>query len=610
VRPQAETKEVLVHALSGSVCLLVVSKAGTFKCALPPKGELTIGRDALCDVRVDDAGVSRHHATLRVGSRLELVDLGSRNGTLIGDRRISPNVPVEVCSGDAIRIGDTLLVVQATTAGAAALWFASRAAFEARLDEEVLLAHRRSSTVAVARVVVHRPEGEAPPGVAAMSPGQLLSDALRPVDLFSAIRAGDFEVALPNVTSAATGGVATRIRQRLADGGYAAAIGVAVYPDDGPTRAALQRTAEARLVDATTPEAPGVDLRALKRVIPNLDRIANGTINVLILGETGVGKEVVAHAIHELSPRASAPLVCLNCCALSENLLESELFGHERGAFTGAVRAKIGLLEAAHGGTVFLDEIGEMSLGLQAKFLRVLEQKEVTRVGALRPRPIDVRIVAATNRDLQAEIDVGRFRRDLYFRLNGVSVVVPPLRERLDEIEPLARRFVARAAELSQCPTPTISPEVLALLMAYRWPGNVRELRNVAERAVLLCAGDMIQLQHLPVDKMAPELPTRVGGGAALNPRAATLVAGRGAVAVPQPVIQTVEEDGIVRNDDEERARIVDALRTCHGNQTRAAELLGMSRRTLVSRLTEYDLPRPRKATTSSPQGSEKGRPS
>ncbi len=289
--------------------------------------------------------------------------------------------------------------------------------------------------------------------------------------------------------------------------------------------------------------------------------------------------------------------------------MESELFGHERGSFTGAVRSKIGLLEAAQGGTIFLDEIGEMSLGLQAKFLRVLEQKEVTRVGALKPRPIDVRIMSATNRDLQAEIDVGRFRRDLYFRLNGVSVVVPPLRERVDEIEPLARRFVARAAELSQCPTPTISPEVLALFRAYRWPGNVRELRNVAERAVLLCAGDTIQLQHLPVDKMAPELPSRMGAGASFAQRAATLIAGRGEGASPPPVIQAIEDDGVVRGSDEERARIVDALRVCHGNQTRAAELLGMSRRTLVSRLTEYDLPRPRKAT-SSPQGSEKGRSS
>jgi DNA-binding NtrC family response regulator len=605
VRPQAETKEVLVHALGGTVCLLVVGKSGTFKCALPSRGELTIGRDGVCDVRVDDAGVSRHHATLRVGSRLELVDRGSRNGTLVGERRIVPSTPVEVHIGDVVRIGDTLLVLQATTAGAAALWFADRGAFEARLDEELMTAGVRRSTLALVRVVVHRPEESASLAAAVMSPDQLLSDALRPVDLFCALRPGDFEVALPGVAASSAAGVTTRILRRLADGGYTAAIGVAVCPDDGPTRALLQRAAEAHLVEGTTPDAPGVDRRGLMRVIPNLDRIAGGTINVLILGETGVGKEVVAHAIHEMSPRARAPLVALNCCALSETLLESELFGHERGAFTGAIRAKTGLLEAAQGGTLFLDEVGEMSLGLQAKFLRVLEQKEVIRVGALKPRPIDVRIVAATNRDLQAEIDAGRFRQDLYFRLNGVSVVVPPLRERLDEIEPLARKFVARAAELSQCPVPDVSPEVLALLRAYRWPGNIRELRNVAERAVLLCTGGTIQLQHLPVDKMAPDLPSG-GGGGAPHRGTSTLV---GVLAPDGPAeLPPVADDDLPQQGADDRARIIEALRVCNGNQTRAAELLGISRRTLVSRLTEYDLPRPRKPTASTMQRSEKGR--
>jgi transcriptional regulator with PAS, ATPase and Fis domain len=329
-------------------------------------------------------------------------------------------------------------------------------------------------------------------------------------------------------------------------------------------------------------------------VVPNLDRIAAGTINVLVLGETGVGKEVVAHALHALSPRAGGPIVCLNCCELSENLFESEVFGHERGAFTGALRAKNGLLEGAQGGTVFLDEIGEMSLPLQAKFLRVLEQKMVTRVGGLRPRPIDVRIVAATNRDLQAETVAGRFRRDLYFRLNGVSIVVPPLRDRREEIEPLARRFVTRFAEDAGRSPPSISEGVLALLRAYHWPGNVRELRNVAERAVMLCDGDVIELDHLPVDRMTAEPE---GGAGVTSP-------------APQPVaFDSADALRTAHLLAGERARIVEALRSCHGNQTRAAEVLGMSRRTLVSRLTEYDLPRPRKAHPSRPLRGERGRP-
>jgi len=608
VRQRLETTETLVQGLAGSVCLLVVSQTGTFKCALPPHGELKIGRDAVCDVRVDDASVSRYHATLRVGAKLEIIDLGSRNGTLIGDRRITPHDPVPVTLGDAIRIGDAVLVLQATTAGAAALWFSDRADFEARLDEQILAAHRRSSTFAVIRVVVHHhEEGD---GTRPATPlDRLLSDALRPVDLFAARGAGDFEIGLPDINSAAAERVTARIRQRLADGGYTAAIGAAASPTDGPTRAALQRAAEARLVEATVPKSPGVDLRGLLRVLPTLDRIAASTINVLILGETGVGKEVVANAIHQLSPRVGAPLVCLNCCALAENLLESELFGHERGAFTGALRAKIGLLEAAQGGTLFLDEIGEMSLGLQAKFLRVLEQKEVTRVGALKPRPIDVRIVAATNRELESEIEVGRFRQDLYFRLNGVTVAVPPLRERVDEIEPLVRGFVARAAELSGVPTPTISPEVFALLRAYRWPGNVRELRNVAERAVLLCEGDVIQLHHLPADKMAPDLPHRTAANAptTLYPPAPAPSASRTVETTSGTSAFRGDRDEAGHGEDSERTRIVDALHKCHGNQTKAAELLGISRRTLVTRLTEYELPRPRK-TGSDQHRNEKGR--
>ncbi len=597
MRPQLETKELTLQASDKSLCLLVMNERGTFKCALPREGELTIGRDGQCSVHVDDAGVSRHHATLRVGAKIELIDLGSRNGTLVGDHRIKPNEPVELVFGDTIRIGDTVLVVQARSLGMAPTAFTSRAAFETKLDEELRSARDRSEGFALVRVVTHTPDGQAAHNESAASFDRVISDALRPIDLFSALRPGDYEVALPDITPSAAEGVGARIRQKLADAGHSAAIGIAVLPDNGTTRPALQRAAAARLVDAPPPMAPGVDLRALKKVIPTLERIASGTINVLILGETGVGKDVVAHAIHDLSPRSSAPMVCLNCCALSETLLESELFGHERGAFTGAVRAKMGHLEAAHGGTFFLDEIGEMSLGLQAKLLRVLEQKEVTRVGGLRPRSIDVRIVAATNRDLQVEVDAGRFRQDLYFRLSAVSISVPPLRERLDEIEPLTRRFVACQSELSKRPPPEISPEVFALFRAYRWPGNIRELRNIAERAVLLSEGESITLQHLPVEKMAPDLPQEPHHVAPTTDRPPPSEAPEGKNGSGAPLDGVLE--GFIRNSKAERDRIVEALQMCRGNQTKAAEVLGISRRTLVSRIAEYDLPRPRKPVSS-----------
>jgi DNA-binding NtrC family response regulator len=319
-----------------------------------------------------------------------------------------------------------------------------------------------------------------------------------------------------------------------------------------------------------------------RRIAPMLARVAHGEINVLLLGETGVSKEVLARQIHELSPRAKKPLVALNCAALSASLLESELFGHEKGAFTGATQAKAGLLESAEGGTVFLDEIGELPLALQAKLLRVLEQREVQRVGSLRPRAIDVRFVAATNRDLAGEAAAGRFRQDLYFRLDGISIAIPPLRERLDELQPLARSFIDQACERAGRAGPIrLAPTVVRALQAYAWPGNVRELRNVMERAVLLCPGTVITPDQIPPGIMA------AGGTTRAQEPSRTTAPELSPGTAPLPV-------GAARPADE-RARIVAALAAAEGNQTRAARALGISRRTLITRIEEYDLPRPRK---------------
>jgi transcriptional regulator with PAS, ATPase and Fis domain len=283
---------------------------------------------------------------------------------------------------------------------------------------------------------------------------------------------------------------------------------------------------------------------------------------VLLLGETGVGKEVVAGAIHSRSPRASGPFVAVNCAAMSESLFESELFGYERGAFTGADRAKPGLLESAHGGTLFLDEVGDMPLAPQAKLLRVLERREVLRLGSVKPKAIDVRIISATNRDLSVEIAAKRFRQDLYFRLNGVSIPIPPLRSRRDEIEPLARHFVELSTRGARRAEPALSPESIDMLRRHAWPGNVRELRNVIERALVLSGGATVQPEHLLLTSPSTQ---------------------------PQsdwPALAPAEE--------EERRRIVEALDRCAGNQSYAAELLGISRRTLVSRLRAYGIARPR----------------
>jgi len=239
-------------------------------------------------------------------------------------------------------------------------------------------------------------------------------------------------------------------------------------------------------------------------------RVACADSTVLVRGESGTGKELVARAIHQNGPRASKPFVAINCASLTETLLESELFGHERGSFTGAVAQKKGKLEVAHGGTVFLDEVGELASSLQAKLLRVLQERAFERVGGTRPVEVDIRLMAATNRDLEEAVEEGAFRRDLYYRLNVVSLVMPPLRERREDIPLLASYFVARYAERCKRRVMGISREVRARLLSYDWPGNVRELENAIERAVVLGAADVVMTEDLPEALLEREPPRGV----------------------------------------------------------------------------------------------------
>ena len=317
-------------------------------------------------------------------------------------------------------------------------------------------------------------------------------------------------------------------------------------------------------------------------------RAAATNINVLILGETGVGKEILARALHGWSPRKRGPFVALNCAALTETLLETELFGNERGAFTGALQARSGLLETASSGTVFLDEVGELPPSIQAKVLRAIEEHRVMRVGGRAEREIDVRFVAATNRDLEQEVARGTFREDLYYRLNGISFTVPPLRERRAEIAPLSRMFLARAsAEFGRPGALTMSAEYLEALERYAWPGNVRELKNVIERGAVLCQGKTLLVSHLPAKISGSSMHGGSGLGATVLGESMNAGASSSLVERRERLQQAV--------DDLERERIRAALEKTGGNQTSAAEALGISRRTLVYRLTALGMPRPRK---------------
>jgi two-component system, NtrC family, response regulator AtoC len=483
---------------------LIVFVAGQVSShPLPRRGEVVIGRGEDAGVRIDHVTVSRKHATLLLGDDIRIIDHGSFNGTSIGGKKITPNVPLALGIATIVELGETMIVIQ--------------------------------------------------------------------------VEGGE----------AITGSRGT-----------------------------------------AAPSTPRPELApAMQHLYKLVDNVAQSNITVIVRGETGSGKEVVAEEIHKRSPRAQKPLVKLNCAALPEHLLESELFGYERGAFTGATQAKPGLIEAADGGTLFLDEVGELPLATQAKLLRVVESREVMRLGSLRPKSVDVRFVAATHRDLEHMVAQQGFRQDLFYRLNGVSLHIPPLRERVEEIPRLSNEFVARFCRESKRPTLPISDAAMAVLKSYPWPGNVRELRNVIERAVVFCRTVAIAPEHLglPLDRtsrppanVTPSAPpptpvviaqrrdapsgfaaTPPGGVAAPDPLSATAF---GATSLspsgsspPAGTMAFGSGSLPAEVDALERERILAALAQCGGNQTQAAEMLGISRRTLLRRLDEYAVPRPRK---------------
>jgi len=309
--------------------------------------------------------------------------------------------------------------------------------------------------------------------------------------------------------------------------------------------------------------------QAMRMVFAQLEQAAPTRATVLIGGETGTGKEVASRAIHDLSPRRAGPFLAMNCAALPETLIESEMFGHEKGAFTGAAERRAGYFELANGGTLLLDEIGEMPIATQAKLLRVLEERKIRRLGGTREIEVDVRIVAATNRDLREGIAKGTFREDLFFRLNVFEVHLPPLRDRREDIPPIARALLTGLNKRHECRVTDLAPDVLALFAEYPWSGNVRELRNVLERAVILAGEGVIRREHLPP----------------------------GFAGLPNRLVETASGEVTLRPgvtvEEAERQLILMTLKHTGGNRARSAELLGLSVKTLFNKLKQYNEPEP-----------------
>ncbi|HEY5922698.1 MAG TPA: sigma 54-interacting transcriptional regulator [Kofleriaceae bacterium] len=550
------------------LCALISVEGVVTTHVLPAAGAIEIGRGASCDLVIEHPSVSRHHATLQIAP-LRITDARSRNGTRLRGEPIAPGIAAPIAIGEAVQLGQATVLIHHRRLVAEEPGVAAQRSSEAlvrQLEIECARSARSGSPFAYARVHVQRGD---------VSYEQMRA-TLRMTDVV-ADSGGKFELLLPDTSSDQVAGAISRVNNLLAHRAAEARVAVARYPFDGTTAEALIARVWEQL-DAPMP-VPVTEMDAVRALIA---RVAASEVSVLINGETGVGKELCAEMLHRQSRRAGRPFVKLNCSSITESLIESELFGHERGAFTGATATTPGLFEAGDGGTVFLDEIGELALPAQAKLLRVLEERVVRRVGATVGRTLDVRFVCATNRMLSEEIDAGRFRRDLYYRINGVTVSIPPLRERHGEIAGLARAFAARPRGSA---APALSPDVIATLQHHQWPGNIRELRNTIERAVLLAGTGPIKPEHLVLDASGPRrssVPT-----------------------IPIERISEITVPGAPGGEGKrladtiaevERRRILDALDRCGGNQTRAARLLGISRNTLLARLDSYGLPRPRKS--------------
>jgi DNA-binding NtrC family response regulator/pSer/pThr/pTyr-binding forkhead associated (FHA) protein len=541
----------IVPRLGKRVYLLVRDDEGTRVVDVPEGRTILFGRTPDAGVRIDDTRASRRHAQVqRVGEEIVVTDLGSRNGTKVNGRRLRDE-SATVTGGDVIRIGGTEAIV-ATAEGRSHGTEGDHVG--GRLDGEIARVVKTGGRATLARIDIDLEIHE--------DPLASIAERLGSMDLVEERGEGEYAVLLEEDDSNVA---QERLRAVEAPGIVVTWVRI---PDQGTRAADLwarTRGGATEAVVTDTGEGVVVADASMVEVFELGRKLAAVQTTVLILGETGVGKEVIAEQIHRWSDRASSPFVRLNCASLPETLLESELFGHERGAFTGADRRKIGYMEAAQGGTLFLDEIGELPLTVQVKLLNVLENREVRRLGGTQELPIDVRVISATHRDLQAEVQASRFREDLFYRLSAFTLNVPPLRERQAEIALLAEMFARDASRRAHRDPPTIDGTALAALVRHPWPGNVRELRNAMEHAVVLADQGRIGIEHLPES---------------IRRRDAALPSSPSGVSVKDKLASL------------EKRSLEEALRAENGNQTRAAKRLGLSRRALIYKMEKYGLKR------------------
>jgi DNA-binding NtrC family response regulator len=591
-----ENENTIVDAIEPAtpgrrLSLMVYHRDGVDVLPLIDSNPIVIGRAAPSTLTPRSRRLSRQHARFELfGEEVMVTDLESTNGTFMNGDRIRGRHPMG--PGDEVVMGSVSVTVNMLSdveRGGGAL--ASHEKFLVLLDEELVQAKVALRPVSVLMVRSADPD---------LGPSQWVSQ-LREI-LGGEIQFGLYaqdtvELILPKSMDEAV--VVGRQITDPEGGEINLLCGIASYPEHGTTADNLNaavRTAVLRanphapnqiyssgIVWASEDDAEGPVVRDVRMlaVYETIDRVAKSSISVVIHGETGVGKEVVARAIHDRSDRAHGPLRCINCGAIPATLLESVLFGHERGSFTGADRQSHGVFEESDGGTLLLDEIGELSAQAQVALLRVLETKRISRVGSTREVSVDVRVLAATHRDLEGMCELGTFRWDLLYRLNTITVEIPPLRERPADIRPLVMRFIHEANVMNGRFARGVTPDAMMLLETYSWPGNVRELRNCIDRAVVVAAGEVVTVDELPmrVRAHADELARQA---------ARTIDVSRSAWPFRGKNTSDSTLDLKERVHEFEIALIKGALRACHGNQTSAAQLLRIPRRTLVYKLRAH----------------------